>query len=166
MNTKKFLVPALLVLELIIIIILSIALFLDSDNKEPKSTGDQSGLIISNNAIYTAEQMPGYSVSVQIVRLEKPGFVVIHEDADGKPGKILGESALLSAGETENLPPITLSHATKDGETIYAMLHFDNGDGKFNAFDDKSVLDPAGNAPVMTVVVVSEDASEPAVISP
>ena len=165
MNTKKLLIPALLIFGAIIIIILGTILTF-SDNKEIKPAGNQSNLIISNNAIYVAEQMPGYSVSIQVVRIEKPGFVEIHEDANGKPGKILGQSALLSAGESKDLPPISLSRSIKNGETIYAMLHFDNGDGKFEASNDKPVIDPVGKEPVMMIVVVSQDTTEPGLINP
>lgn len=150
----------------VIILVSGFALFFRGGSKEPDSTGDSSGLIISSNAIYVAEQAPGRSVSVSVVRFEKSGFVVIHEDAAGAPGKILGASSLLPAGEMENLPPIMLSRAMMDGETIYAMLHFDNGDGKFDAADDKPVLDSVGGAPMMMVVTVSKDATEPGIVNP
>lgn len=156
----------LLILGLIIIVALGVVIFFVGNNRESEPTSNSSGLIISNNAIYVAEQIPGDIVSVQVVRLEKPGFVEIHEDNNGKPGKILGSSILLSAGETRNLPPIRLSRTTKDGETIYAMLHSDNGDGKFEAADDKPILDPVGNTPVMMIVAVSKEATEPEATNP
>jgi len=165
MNTKTPLLFLPFIL-LVIIIILVAALFFGGVNQKPESVDNSSGLIISNNAIYVSDQIPGYSVSVQVVHLEKPGFVVIHEDADGTPGKILGVSALLAAGETKNLSSITLSRAIKDNETIYAMLHFDNGDGKFDAANDKPVIDPVGNAPVMMIVTVDKEATEPGVVNP
>jgi hypothetical protein len=128
--------------------------------------GDSSGLIIGENAIYVAAQPPGHSVSVSMVRLKRPGFVVIHEDRAGAPGKILGVSSLLPAGDTENLQPITLSRVTRDGETIYAMLHFDDGDGKFDVANDKAVLDSVGGEPMLMVVTVSNEAAEPGITNP
>lgn len=130
--------------------------FLDSDN-------DSSGLIVSNNSIYAAEQVPGRSVSISVVRFEKPGFVVIHDDVAGSPGKILGVSSLFKAGETKNPAPLTLSQTTIDGETIYAMLHLDDGDGIFDVAKDKPIL--FNTEPVMMIINVSSDASEPGAVS-
>lgn len=155
MSTKT-----LIIIGLIVLIIIGVILLLPGRSKESDSTSDTSGLIISNNAIYASEQMPGYNVSIQIVRLEKPGFVVIHENSDGATGKILGVSNLIEAGETENLSPITLSRLATDGQTLFAMLHFDDGDGNFNSANDKPVIDPVGKEPVMMVVIVSKDAVE------
>ncbi len=161
MSAKTF-----LILGVIIVFITGVVFFFRGSKEEPGPASNSSGLIISNSAIYVAEQTPGTNVSVSIVRLEKPGFVIIHEDAAGAPGKILGVSDLLPAGETENLPPIMLSRATTDEETIYAMLHFDNGDGQFDAADDKPALDSVDGAPMMTIVTVSKDAAEAGIVNP
>ena len=160
MNTKT-----LFILALIIAVSMGAVLFFRGGGEEGGSASDLSGLIISTSAIYVAEQAPGRSVSVSLVRLEKPGFVVIHEDAAGAPGKVLGVSGLLPAGEMENLLPITLSRATRDSETIYAMLHFDNGDGTFDATNDNPVPDSVDEAPMMMIVTVSVEATEPDAVS-
>ena len=154
-----------LLLGVIIIVIVGIFLFLGNSGKEPDSAGDSSGLIISTNAIYAAEQAPGQEFSVAVVYLEKPGFVVVHEDNAGKPGQILSASALLPAGENKNTPPIALPRATKDGETLYAMLHLDNGDGQFDAVKDKPAQDKVGGVPVMMIIGVSQGATEPGAIN-
>ena len=73
--------------------------------------------------------------------LGKPGYVVIHEDADGSPDKIVSHSALLSAGETAD---VTVMLNTKAGEKYYAMLHTDNGDGTYSAATDLPTKDAAG----------------------
>lgn len=154
-----------LIIIAIVIIISSFIVFFFKYRLMPKPT-TSSGLVISKNAIYVAGQIPGSSVLVAMVRLEKPGFVVIHEDLNGQPGKILGQSNLIEVGEKENLPVIELSRATQDGETIYAMLHFDNGDGNFDATKDKPIIDSVSNAPMMMVIAVSKDVIEPEVINP
>ncbi len=82
-----------------------------------------------------------------------------------KPGKILGASGVLQAGDTKNLTPITLSRATADGETLYAMLHLDDGNGVFNPAKDKPALDFLGGSPVMMIFTVSMDANEPGAVS-
>ena len=72
---------------------------------------------------------------------------------------------MLTSGESKNLPPIVLTRSTVDGEVVYAMLYIDNGDGTFNAQDDKPALDSLTNQPVMMVVVVSKDAITPGIIN-
>lgn len=136
-----------------------------ASRNEAGSAGDSSGLIIGANAIYVAEQVPSRTFAVEVVRLEKPGFVVVHEDAAGAPGGILGASGALPSGETNNLAPIPLSRLTRDGETLYAMLHLDDGDGVFDAAKDKPALDPLGALPVMMIVTVSAEATEPGAVS-
>lgn len=161
MNIKTF-----FILAIIIIVIAGIIFFFQDRGEKTDSGGDSAGLLIGKSAIYAAEQIPGNKVLVSIVRLEKPGFAAIHEDAAGAIDGILGVSGLLLVGETKNLPPIALSRETKDGETIYAMLHFDDGDGKFDAVKDKPALDSMDDAPIMMIVVVSKDADEPGIVNP
>lgn len=140
-------------------------LFLGNDD-ESGSVGDSAGLIIGKNAIYVAEQPPSNIVSVAIVRLEKPGFVAVHEDVNEAPGEILGASALIAPGETKTPLSLTLSRSTLDGETIYVMLHFDDGDGIFDVTEDKPIIDPVANEPMMAMVAISKDATEPDTVNP
>ena len=159
MNTKTF-----LIVGVITAVIAGAALFLGGGGRQADTGGDSSGFIVGKNAIYVAEQAPRRSISVAVVHLEQSGFAVIHEDAAGAPGKILGASGLLPTGETKNAS-IPLSRATKDGETLYAMLHLDDGDGAFDAAKDKPAKDSVGGEPVMMIVTVSVGAEEPADVS-
>ncbi|OGN14423.1 MAG: hypothetical protein A3J47_03225 [Candidatus Yanofskybacteria bacterium RIFCSPHIGHO2_02_FULL_43_22] len=131
------------------------------NDDESGSVENSSGFFIRENAIYVAEQSPSNTVSVSIVRLEKPGFAVVHDDINEAPGEILGTSNLIISGETADSLLITLSRSTLDGETIYVMLHFDNGDGIFDLTKDKPVIDPVTNEPITMIVVISQDAAEP-----
>jgi len=149
----------------VIIAIIAGAVLFQKSTKQPDTAGDSTGLVVGGNAIYVAEQLPSQIVSVALALLANPGFVVVHEDRAGAPGRILGQSAMLGAGETKNLS-IALSRSTTDGETLYAMLHFDDGDGVFDAAKDKPVLDSVSGEPVMTIITISQDASEPGVINP
>lgn len=154
------------ILGIIVVFVAGIVFFFRGGGRESgPATGGSSGLIVSNNAIYVAEQIPGQSVSVAVVRLEKPGFVVIHEDVSGAVGKILGVSSLLPEGEVKDLMPVALSRATTDGETVYAMLHFDNGDSRFDVAKDEPALDSVIGEPVMMIVTISKDAVEPGLMN-
>lgn len=145
-------------------VLLGAAVFLRGGISEPKSGGDASGLTISKNAIYVSEQVPARTIVVAVAKLARPGFVVIHEDANGAPGKILGVSTLLPAGETSDVP-LTLSRLAADGETLYAMLHLDGGDGAFDLARDQPARDAATGEPVAMIFTVSPDATEPGAVS-
>lgn len=161
MNTKIF-----LIVVIVVAVMAGAALFLREGVKPADKGGNSSGLIVGSNAIYVAEQVPSKVIAVAVVRLEKPGFVVIHEDAAGVPGIILGASGLLGAGETKSPTLISLSRMTKDEETIYAMLHLDDGDGVFGAEKDKPSKDLVGGEPVTMAVTISADAIEPGAVNP
>ncbi|MES2966502.1 MAG: hypothetical protein V4668_01790 [Patescibacteria group bacterium] len=104
------------------------------------TSGDTtSGLQVEDNAVFAMEQRPGARVQVNKVDLKMPGYVVIHADANGKPGDILGTSSLLAAGENDDVF-VTLSRDASDGEKLWAMLHSEsNGDDTF---------DPAVDTPI------------------
>ena len=146
-------------------VIVAAALFFRGSSEKSGPPGDSAGFVIGANAIYVAEQTPSQTLAVEVVRLKKPGFVVVHEDAAGAPGKILGISSALPAGETNNPASIPLSRLTQNGETLYAMLHLDDGDGVFDTLKDKPALDPVGALPVMMILTVSAEATKPSAVS-
>ncbi len=152
---------------IIVVIIAGAVFFSRTDGTIRKSSdlsSDTTGLVISDNAIYVADQIPSSTLTIAIARLARPGFIVIHEDNAGETGKILGQSDWLTAGEIKNPKPIRLSRLTKDGETLYAMLHLDDGDGIFDVKKDMSVLDQSSNLPMMMIVTVSTEATDSGVV--
>ena len=130
----------------------------------PSSSSSANGLRAGSDAIYVPDQAPSSMVTVGFVLLAHSGFVVIHEDAGGEPGAIVGASALMKAGETGNGGRITLSRESKDGEALYAMLHQDDGDGMFDAAKDLPVRDQSGNSIAMQFEI-ARDAAAPDGIS-
>ena len=81
----------------------------------------------------TADSQPAGESVVVAVELQKDGWVAVHEDMDGKPGRILG-AQLFSAGA--NTGKVELLRATQGGKRYYAMLHADDGDGRFDHAKD------------------------------
>ncbi len=122
-----------------------------------KTEKTSSGLFLGQNAIYVQDQPPGQTITIAFASLEKDGFVVIHEGKDAKVGAVIGKSSLLPRGEAENLSPIVLSRKTLDGETLFAILHRDNGDKTFNSQDDIPITDSEGN-PFMMQFMIDKDA--------
>lgn len=117
------------------------------------------GLLLGQNAIYVQDQPPGQTITVIFASLEKDGFVVIHEGKNARVGAIIGKSNLLPRGEAENLSPIILSRKTSDAETLFAMLHRDNGDKTFNPKEDVPITDSEGE-PFMMQFMIDKDAVE------
>lgn len=78
----------------------------------------------------TLEDQPrGDSVTIKSLTLDKPGFVVIHKDGGGKPGPVIANSALLAAGTHTDVK--VAIDAAQAGERVFPMLHYDDGNGKY-----------------------------------
>lgn len=108
-----------------------------SENNEMDNT-PSTILLEGNNALTVSKQKSGSAVTVDFIALEKPGFIVIHADNNGKPGAVLATSSLLGAGSHTN---ILLSLETQIGKTYFATLHIDNGDATFTEAADPHAKD-------------------------
>ena len=128
-----------------------------------KPAGEINPLLIGDNAIYVSNTKPAIIVPIGFAILKDGGYVVIHEESVDRPGTIVGNSALLSQGENRDFE-VMLSRKSVDGEALYAMLHFDNGDGVFNSTDDLPITDKEGNSMFMRFHI-SSGATEPEAIS-
>ncbi|MEK7084647.1 MAG: hypothetical protein AAB932_05415 [Patescibacteria group bacterium] len=111
------------------------------------------------NAIYVADQLPGTEFIITIVNLASPGYVVIHESEGGKPGAVIGASALIENPESKNVN-VSLSRSAKDGEEFIAMLHTEKDVVGFDPATDLPVRDASDNAMYM-VFTVRSDAPNP-----
>lgn len=99
------------------------------------------------DVVLAEDQNAGWDINVSVIKLQKPGFVVLHRANDlGKPGAILGASTLLD-GELSDFA-LRLDAPAYDNDTLFAMLHYDDGDGTFDSELDSPVLDALEN-PVM-----------------
>lgn len=103
------------------------------------------------------------SVTVTSVTSDAAGFVVIHADAMGAPGEVIGHSAV-SSGTTTDVS-VDLDRDAADGETLYAMLHIDDpADGEYTFGEDSSedtpALDSSGDVVVDPFTITIEDEGE------
>lgn len=99
---------------------------------------------VASDAVTASDQAASNTVVVDFASFTQGGYVEIHEASAGKPGKIIGSSPYLPAGEQSNVE-VQLSRTTKAGETLFAMLHSDDGDQKFNGKTDVPITDAEGN---------------------
>ena len=122
----------------------------------PENADKTAGsLLVGDNAIYISNQGVDDLITVGFTQLTQDGYVVVHEDNEGAPGTILGSSELLASGRTDNFS-VTLTRDAIEGETLYGMLHVDNGDNTFNAALDTPVVDEGGNIVLMIFQVGGE----------
>lgn len=117
----------------------------DVNTQETRTT---SGVVLSGkNTVDVEDQPAGNSVKISSIVLNEMGWVVIHEDASGKPGNVLG-AALVFAGE-HSLVPVELLRNTEKGKTYHVVLHTDNGDRVFDLKKDFPITDSAGNVQML-----------------
>lgn len=111
--------------------------FFDKDTNQNQQVldGSSGAMLVGNNAINVNEQKVGISAIASLVVLENKGYVVVHEMEGGKPGKIIGSSALLPKDQSSNVA-ISVLPALQEGSNYVAMLHIDNGDGVFDGVSD------------------------------
>ena len=64
-------------------------------------------------------------VTIAAVVSDGPGWLVVHAQADGNPGPILGYSPVTDGNNADVMVEIDAANAT---ETLYAMLHTDAGE--------------------------------------
>src|SRR3989339_1954581 len=86
-------------------------------------------LDVGTDAIYVEDQpMGAEEISVGFAVMHEAGFVVVFADAEGVPGRVIGVSGALPSGGGEHVA-VSLQEALVDGESYYAMLYQDDGDG-------------------------------------
>ena len=111
------------------------------------STTNQIGAL-GQATIEINNQFDTSTVIVDRALTSQPAWIAIHEDRAGQPGNILG-AAWVPAGENLNVQ-VQLQRAATEGQTYYAIIHTDDGDGgaRFDFKTDLPLTDDNG-APVM-----------------
>lgn len=84
----------------------------------PTQAPSAASVMVSDQAIAEG------SVTIQEARIDRPGWVVIHVEADGKPGPVIGYTAIPAGTSTNVKVSIDASKATP---ALFAMLHYDEG---------------------------------------
>lgn len=97
------------------------------------------------------------SITVDQVAAADPGWIVIHTEADGAPGPIVGYAAVNAGKNSQVEVDIDLEAAT---EKLFAMLHLDAGTPGSYEFPGDDVPVKAGDAVVMAPFMITKaDAS-------
>jgi len=83
-----------------------------------------------DSSIDVSNQAAGASAVVDSASFVGPGYIVIHEQKGGKLGPVIGHSELYETGSYESVS-VTLDRPSVSGETLYAMLHDDDGNAEY-----------------------------------
>lgn len=89
------------------------------------------------------DQLPGTTVIISDVTLPTGGWVLIHKDAGGRAGAMIGAGYF---GSNVHAGEVVLSESTTDSGSYYATLAADNGDERYDSRVDLPLKDAAGNA--------------------
>ncbi|MCO6449240.1 MAG: hypothetical protein J5I90_00500 [Caldilineales bacterium] len=92
----------------------------DTPVPEPEPTAEA----ITPSVLVEDQDAGGGMVTISEVVSAGPGWIVIHAQADGSPGPVIGYSPVVEGSNEDVAVEIDLAGAT---ETLYAMLHVDAG---------------------------------------
>ncbi len=113
---------------------------------EPEMEEEAMAETAVTNAVAVADQTLGgdNTVAIDSVTADVDGWLVIHAQADGKPGPILGHAPVQAGDNSDVVVQIDPAGAT---DTLYAMLHVDAGTVGEYEFpgDDGPAVDADGN---------------------
>lgn len=93
----------------------------------------------SLDTIIVTDQKAGARVVVDGINVSQPVWVVVSEDSNGRPARILGAQVFKPG---EYIGEVALLRATIPGNVYHAIIYTDNGDGVFDYKED-SPMKPA-----------------------
>lgn len=118
----------------------------DEERKKNEESEDSKGVFVEENLVLVKDQSAGNEVFISRVELKTPGWVAIHEDISGEPGRILG-AARFDSGVYQGT--VELLRNTESGSIYYASLRGDNGDKEFDIKTDLALTDELGEVVFM-----------------
>jgi len=109
---------------------------------EAGTTTTKEHFVDGTGSVAVASQPAGNTVAVSHVSFANEGWVAIREDRDGVFGNILG-ARRFPVGEYDD-QTVDLLRATMPGQTYYAVLYKDDGDGVFDYQKDPIIQSANG----------------------
>ena len=114
-----------LIIGIIVIAVLVVGGIVLFGGKEEVKVFEPEKPAIAPSVSVSGQQVQDSNVVIEKVVAAEPGWMVIHADVDGKPGTVIGQTAV-EVGENSNVVvEIDLEKATP---TLFAMLHYDAGE--------------------------------------
>jgi len=95
------------------------------------------------NSIIVQDQIPGSAVIFRSITLAQNGFVVVRDQINGQPGRVMG-SLFVEAGAHQS-GSVQLTSPTVEGGIYYVELYADtNANGTFDEGTDEAVMTALG----------------------
>jgi LPXTG-motif cell wall-anchored protein len=115
---------------------------------------DTAGVTVSD------QESDGTRVTVDEVVATQAGWIVIHQDADGQPGAVIGQTGV-PVGTTNNVI-VFLTEAVAGDTPLWAMLHVDEGEaGVYEFPEGPDVPARVNNTIVMAPFTASAPGGQP-----
>ncbi len=117
----------------------------EPESAQPEETVVEEMVVANAVMVEDQELSADNTVTIGQVTADVPGWIVIHAQADGKPGPILGVAPVEAGENTAVIVEIDPAAVT---ETVYAMLHVDAGvagEFEFPGGEDGPATDATGN---------------------
>ncbi len=132
--------------------------------RESLTSTTTTSVIEGDNGVIVQDQSAGNKVDVAQVVLKTPGWVAIHDDVNGQPGRILG-AKLFDSGKLNG--NVELLRNTENGKSYFAVLHTDDGNYKsFNAQTDTILKNAQGEMIMVKFTTGTMATTSSAVLSP
>ncbi len=118
----------------------------ETEDEPAEAEAEEEAPMVSNAVVVDDQPLgEGGTVTIASVTSDTAGWLVIHAQADGRPGPILGQTQVAAGESSDVVVDIDPDGAT---DTLYAMLHVDAGaEGEFEFPDgaDGPATDADGN---------------------
>lgn len=160
-----------LVVVIVIVLILIVTFGKSEDNN--RTVSDNAEEVTSMYDFVISPQKEVSIIKIDKLILEKPGFVVIHEVINDKPGQVLEVSKYLTIGTHQNIEiPLEKSRQSKQIDIgsgfpitneLVALVYADDGDQGFNPSLDSILETETG---ILARYVESGDITSRSVIVP
>lgn len=149
MENKKTLIIGAAVLGLLIVSV-GFLLLTREPAKEVVFEGDGDVGGDETNSIIVTDQVPGNSVFFRSVTLARDGFVVVREQTNGRPGRVMGSLFVRAvANQSGN---VELVSPTIEGGMYYVELYTDtNANGVFDEGVDMAITTALGQTIRVTI---------------
>ncbi|MES2436978.1 MAG: hypothetical protein V4519_03110 [Patescibacteria group bacterium] len=123
--------------------------------EQSNTTASTTALVMQgDNGVAVSNQAAGKTVKIDNVVLKNPGWVAIHDNNNGVPGRILG-AQVFDFGKSSGT--VELLRATVASTSYIAVLHNDDGNYKnFNLRTDLPLKDNAGAMVMTTFTTLSQ----------
>lgn len=141
----------------------------DTPVSEPSDTPEPETVLAPSVTVVDQDLVDGTLTVAEVVSTG-PGWIVIHAEAEGQPGPVIGQSPVADGINTNVVVAVDPAGAT---ETVYAMLHTDAGEAGTYEFPgpdspvtvDDQVIAPAfgvtgGLPPRQATFIIVPDQSE------